>query len=48
MKQNLTGERKRPSDKPTNFEALNTTHAKYYFTFTIFLVSDIYDSDQAD
>jgi hypothetical protein len=34
-------------DNLTNSEALDR-HENYYFAFTIFLVSDIYDSDQAD
>ena len=35
------------SDEPTNSEAPNR-HPEYYFAMTIFLVSDNYDSDQAD
>ena len=36
------------TDKSTNSEVPNTRHAEYYFAFTIFLVSDVYDNDQAD
>ena len=34
------------TDKLTNSEAPNR-HPEYYFTLTTFLVSNIYDSDQA-